>query len=341
MKALERMLARVNPLDYSAVIISTMMTFSIAIGVLIVYHMIISAIWQSPSRVMIAIAFVAAQLLIGLPFTRLMQHMAIRTRLCLRLRHSNDDCDRDTALMEATRGNIERLFERYRLTIDRATGYRADEPSDVSWFLIITLAVVSGMWTALVEASYLLRVIVEVVLFIVGVFTYITSYHSIPLRLDERLDRVEYEILHRLTALERATGSNKYDILIRWCKRRGRTFASEIMFRVIMSHDAQLQTIVTYSTRLPQTELERISINGWISDQLRRQLTEISLTAVHGWTVTHVDDHNTVLNSPAQHIASSMGVERADDLQLIHEHTEHLVEALCSIISMQSQSIPH
>ncbi len=339
MTELDKMLDHLRILDNSEVIVRSLQTLSVAIVVLSVHHIIMTTVCGLPNFTISSVAFAVVQVLVGLPFVRLLQYMGMRTRLGLRMRQSTEKRPCKNAVeITVHRGDFERLFERYRRAVENLSTSQPDDPSDVAWFVLVTSAVVSGIWAALQGGFQYVYSIPFGVLILAAIYTSIVGYRSVPLSFDEMINILEYDIINRLSALENAAGE-QYEMTARWCKVRGGAFLDEIAFRADVLHDRNPDMIVKYVMRVPQTDHEEFQVGGQLSESIRQQLSEIGRTRISGWSVTYNEAHLVVFRPTHSNMTSRCTGHLDADPQSIQSHAMILGEVLSTILSILHMSV--
>ena len=235
--------------------------------------------------------FVLAQILIGLPISRLAYAMGTKAREVLGFSDSTSlGPEWVKAETQTTRGELKHIFEKLHLDLGKKNQQTVDDLNDLAWFSIVVWSMISIILINLIGQNLLIYISPSVLLALVTAILYRNGYQSTPrFQYDDILDHLEFHIFTRLDAFSVLLDSAKVDFIVEWWKKGNRKTIGDILSYCLIETNVR-RIEIFYNVGLPSNSFEVVKVKS------STPLNVTTFEGLSGWTVSTDEFSLTLTN---------------------------------------------
>jgi hypothetical protein len=241
-------------MDWSDVHMFDAAVFTASLALFVAYGSLLGLICSIDEKVIMGILLLVIQLLVGMPASRYANGLGRKAKSKLKFLDPSFLSDAWVTEEKPTHeSDIERIFEKLSMLVQKADKKSPDDLNDVAWFSISTWAMLSTLYMLTSDASFPVCLLSAAFLAIVCFIVNIGGRNGLANEyFDDDLAHLEYHVQVRISSLRRLAGNAQPKV--QWKKHGKRVVLNDFCIDFpLANRDSSLRFYVGIPSKVPES----------------------------------------------------------------------------------------
>lgn len=270
-------------MDWSDVYAYDAVVFIVSLALFVSYGSLLGLICSIDEKVIMGIVLLVVQLLVGMPASRYANSLGRKAKSKLRFLDPSSLDDNWVLYEKPTHmSDIERIFEKLSILVQKADKKSPDDLNDVAWFSISIWAMLSTLYMLTSDAPLPICMFSAAFLAIVCVVAYKNGRDGLVNEyFDDDLAHLEYYVQIRISTLTKLVSDAQPEV--QWKKRGKRVALNDFCIDIPLAHqESSLRFYVGLPSEAPESFVLTIREENLLA--VRESLSE-HFTSLNQWHI--------------------------------------------------------